>query len=148
MATFSQVCFYFDLVILFLLLPHSAAVSIATAPGFGVRRFNMLEQKVGNYVPILKDVLRDLSLHPTQVTRPPAPHGPAVTSTDMKNDIDAKPQHELLLSCGNDKTARITNISSCTEVASAPTRGAYFEIFSLIYHHQNWEFWITRVKIK
>ena len=60
-------------------------------PGFGVRRFNMLDQKVGNYVPVLKDVLRDLSLHPTQ--------------------------HELLLSCGQDKTARITNISSCTEVA-------------------------------
>lgn len=60
-------------------------------PGFGVRRFNMLEQRLGNYVPVMKDVLRDMALHPTQ--------------------------NELLLSCGQDKTARITNISSCTEVA-------------------------------
>jgi hypothetical protein len=51
----------------------------------------MLEQKMGNYVPVLRDVLRDLALHPTQ--------------------------HELLLSCGQDRTARVTNISTCTAVA-------------------------------
>jgi len=60
-------------------------------PGFGVRRFNLLDQRVGNYVPVMKDVLRDLAVHPDQP--------------------------ELLLSCGQDKTARITNVSTCTEVA-------------------------------
>ena len=60
-------------------------------PGFGVRRFNMLDQRLGNYVPIQKDVVRDLVVHPEN--------------------------QELLLSCGQDKTARITNLSSCMEVA-------------------------------
>ena len=60
-------------------------------PGFGVRRFNMLDQRLGNYVPVMKDVIRDLVVHPEN--------------------------QELLLSCGQDKTARITNLSSCMEVA-------------------------------
>jgi len=60
-------------------------------PGFGVRRFNMLDQRLGNYVPVMKDVMRDLVVHPEN--------------------------QELLLSCGQDKTARITNLSSCMEVA-------------------------------
>jgi len=60
-------------------------------PGFGVRRFNMLDQRLGNYVPVMKDVVRDLVVHPEN--------------------------QELLLSCGQDKTARITNLSSCMEVA-------------------------------
>ena len=59
-------------------------------PGFGVRRFNMLDQRLGNYVPVMKDVVRDLVVHPEN--------------------------QELLLSCGQDKTARITNLSSCMEV--------------------------------
>ena len=50
----------------------------------------MLDQRLGNYVPVMKDVVRDLVVHPEN--------------------------QELLLSCGQDKTARITNLSSCMEV--------------------------------
>jgi len=60
-------------------------------PGFGVRRFNMLDQKLGSFVGLGKEVVRDLAFHPTTP--------------------------ELLLSCGQGKVARITNISSCSEVA-------------------------------
>eukprot|EP00092_Neocalanus_flemingeri_P015682 GFUD01016976.1.p1 GENE.GFUD01016976.1~~GFUD01016976.1.p1 ORF type:complete len:694 (+),score=255.48 GFUD01016976.1:36-2117(+) len=59
-------------------------------PGFGVRRFNMLDQKVGSFVGLGREVVRDLAFHPTTP--------------------------ELLLSCGQGKVARITNISSCSEV--------------------------------
>jgi len=59
-------------------------------PGFGVRRFNMLDQKLGSFVGLGREVVRDLAFHPTTP--------------------------ELLLSCGQDKVARITNITSCTEV--------------------------------
>ena len=51
----------------------------------------MLDQRLGNYLPVMKDVVRDLVVHPEN--------------------------QELLLSCGQDKTARITNLSSCMEVA-------------------------------
>jgi len=51
----------------------------------------MLDQRLGNYVPVMRDVVRDLVVHPEN--------------------------QELLLSCGQDKTARITNLSSCMEVA-------------------------------
>jgi len=59
-------------------------------PGFGVRRFNMLDQKLGSFVGLGREVVRDLAFHPTTP--------------------------ELLLSCGQDKVARITNITSCSEV--------------------------------
>jgi len=59
-------------------------------PGFGVRRFNMLDQKLGSFVGLGREVVRDLAFHTT------------------------KP--ELMLSCGQDKMARITNITSCSEV--------------------------------
>jgi len=59
-------------------------------PGFGVRRFNMLDQKLGSFVALGKDVIRDLAFHPNTP--------------------------ELLLSCGQDKVTKITNISSCSEV--------------------------------
>jgi len=59
-------------------------------PGFGVRRFNMLDQKLGSFVGLGKEIVRDLAFHPTTP--------------------------ELLLSCGQDKMARITNITSCSEV--------------------------------
>jgi len=59
-------------------------------PGFGVRRFNMLDQKLGSFVGLGREVVRDLAFHPTTP--------------------------ELMLSCGQGKVARITNISSCSEV--------------------------------
>ena len=59
-------------------------------PGFGARRFNMLDQKLGNFVGLGREVVRDLAFHP-------------VTP-------------ELLLSCGQDKVIRVTNMVSCSEV--------------------------------
>ena len=59
-------------------------------PGFGARRFNMLDQKLGNFVGLGREVVRDLAFHP-------------VTP-------------ELLLSCGQDKVVRVTNMVSCSEV--------------------------------
>ena len=59
-------------------------------PGFGARRFNMLDQKLGNFVGLGKEVIRDFSFHP-------------VTP-------------ELLLSCGQEKVVRVTNMVSCSEV--------------------------------
>ena len=59
-------------------------------PGFGSRRFNMLDQKLGNFVGLGREVVRDLAFHP-------------VTP-------------ELLLSCGQDKVVKVTNMVSCSEV--------------------------------
>ena len=59
-------------------------------PGFGARRFNMLDQKLGNFVSLGREVIRDLAFHP-------------VTS-------------ELMLSVGQDKVVRVTNMESCSEV--------------------------------
>jgi len=64
-------------------------------PGFGARRFNMLDQKLGNFVGLGKDVIRDVSFHP-------------VTP-------------ELLLSCGQEKVVRVTNMVSCNEVVRFTT---------------------------
>ena len=50
----------------------------------------MLDQKLGNFVGVNKEVVRDMTFHPSQ--------------------------DELLLSCGQDKTARVTNVSTCQEV--------------------------------
>eukprot|EP00088_Acartia_fossae_P063041 TRINITY_DN7661_c0_g1_i11.p1 TRINITY_DN7661_c0_g1~~TRINITY_DN7661_c0_g1_i11.p1 ORF type:complete len:783 (-),score=136.21 TRINITY_DN7661_c0_g1_i11:343-2664(-) len=58
----------------------------ALAPGYGVRQFNVLDMKVGNFVSLCKDQIRDLSF--SQVS----PH--------------------LLLSCGHDRSVRITNTSN------------------------------------
>jgi len=59
-------------------------------PGFGVRRFSLLDQRLGDFVHLSKEVIRDLAFHPSQ--------------------------QELLLSCGQGREARITNMSSCQEV--------------------------------
>ena len=64
-------------------------------PGFGARRFNMLDQKLGNFVSLGREVIRDLSFHP-------------VTS-------------ELLLSVGQEKVVRVTNMQSCSEVCRVST---------------------------
>jgi len=64
-------------------------------PGFGSRRFNMLDQKLGNFVGLGREVVRDLAFHP-------------VTP-------------ELLLSCGQDKVVRVTNMVSCSEVVKFTT---------------------------
>ena len=50
----------------------------------------MLDQKLGNFVSLGREVIRDMSFHP-------------VTS-------------ELLLSVGQDKVVRVTNMQSCSEV--------------------------------
>ena len=64
-------------------------------PGFGARRFNMLDQKLGNFVSLGREVIRDLVFHP-------------VTS-------------ELLLSVGQEKVVRVTNMQSCSEVVRFTT---------------------------
>lgn len=80
----------------------------ALAPGFGVRRYSMLDQKLGNFVGVHRDVIRELVFHPTQ--------------------------HELLLSCGQDKTARITNMSTCQEVTRFTTDS---EVWAAEWSHSN-----------
>jgi len=62
----------------------------ALAPGFGVRQFNVMDLKVGSFISLAKDQIRDMSFSQT------SPH--------------------LLLSCGQDRTARITNMSSSQKV--------------------------------
>ena len=59
-------------------------------PGFGARRLNLLDQKLGSFVGLGKEVVRDLAFHP-------------VTP-------------ELLLSCGQERVVRVTNMVSCSEV--------------------------------
>ena len=59
-------------------------------PGYGARRFNMLDQKLGSFVSLGKEIIRDMKFHP-------------VTP-------------ELLLSCGQEKVVRVTNMVSCSEV--------------------------------
>ena len=58
--------------------------------GFGARRFNMLDQKLGSFVGLSREVIRDMAFHP--VTQ------------------------ELLLTCGQEKLVKITNMVSCSEV--------------------------------
>jgi len=80
----------------------------ALAPGFGVRRYSMLDQKLGNFVGVHREIIRELVFHPTQ--------------------------HELLLSCGQDKTARITNMSTCQEVTRFTTDS---EVWAAEWSHTN-----------
>jgi len=80
----------------------------ALAPGFGVRRYSMLDQKLGNFVGVHREIIRELVFHPTQ--------------------------HELLLSCGQDKTARITNMSTCQEVTRFTTDS---EVWAAEWSHSN-----------
>eukprot|EP00095_Tigriopus_kingsejongensis_P004974 maker-scaffold96_size378025-snap-gene-2.35 protein:Tk04974 transcript:maker-scaffold96_size378025-snap-gene-2.35-mRNA-1 annotation:"hypothetical protein DAPPUDRAFT_300353" len=62
----------------------------ALAPGFGVRRINMLERKPGAFLALHKDSIRDLAFHPTR--------------------------HDQLLSVSQDKSIRLTNINSGQEI--------------------------------
>lgn len=60
------------------------------APGYGVRRVNMLELRVEKYVSLHREPIRNLAFNPLM--------------------------QDQLLSVSQDKTARITNISSCAEI--------------------------------
>ena len=62
----------------------------ALAPGYGVRRLNMLDLRVEKFVCLHKEPIRDLAFNPVC--------------------------HDQLLSVSQDKSARLTNISSCAEI--------------------------------
>ena len=62
----------------------------ALAPGFGVRRLNMLDLRVEKYISLHREPIRDLAFNPVM--------------------------QDQLLSVSQDKTARLTNISSCAEI--------------------------------
>ena len=77
----------------------------ALAPGFGVRRVHMLDQKLETFVVLHKDGIRDLAFSPVN--------------------------QDQLLSVSLDKTMRITNISSCVEVVRFSHE---FELWSCTWH--------------
>ena len=62
----------------------------ALAPGFGVRRVNMLDIKVESFVALHKEPMKDMAFNLVQ--------------------------QDQLLSVSHDKTIRLTNISSCAEI--------------------------------
>jgi E3 ubiquitin-protein ligase RFWD3 len=62
----------------------------ALAPGFGVRRVHMLDKKLESFVSLHKEPIRDLAFNPVK--------------------------QDQLLSVSQDKTIRLTNISSCAEI--------------------------------
>lgn len=62
----------------------------ALAPGYGVRRVNMLDAKPEKFVALHREPIRDLRFSPLN--------------------------QDLLLSVSQDKSAKLTNISSCTEI--------------------------------
>ncbi|TRY73195.1 hypothetical protein TCAL_00947 [Tigriopus californicus] len=62
----------------------------ALAPGFGIRRINMLDRKVGTFMALHKDSIRDMAFHPTR--------------------------HDQLLSVSQDKSVRLTNVNSGQEI--------------------------------
>lgn len=62
----------------------------ALAPGFGIRRINMLDRKVGTFLALHKDSIRDMAFHPTR--------------------------HDQLLSVSQDKSVRLTNVNSGQEI--------------------------------
>jgi len=62
----------------------------ALAPGYGVRRVNMLDLRVEKYISLHREPIRDLAFNPLM--------------------------QDQILSVSQDKTARITNISSCAEI--------------------------------
>ena len=62
----------------------------ALAPGFGVRRVQMLDKKLERFVSLHKEAIRDISFNPIN--------------------------KDLLLSVSQDKSIRLTNISSCAEI--------------------------------
>ncbi len=62
----------------------------ALAPGFGVRRVQMLDMKLDSFVGIHKEPIRDLAFNPVR--------------------------QDQLLSVAQDKTVKLTNISSCAEI--------------------------------
>jgi len=90
------------------LLVMSQPSFTALAPGFGVRRYSMLDQKLGNFMGVHREVIRDLVFHPIQ--------------------------HELLLSCGQDKTAVITNMSTNQVVTRFTTDS---EVWAAEWSHTN-----------
>lgn len=62
----------------------------ALAPGFGIRRINMLDQKVGSFVALHREPIRDLAFNPVR--------------------------RDQLLSGGQDRCVKLTNVSSCAEI--------------------------------
>jgi len=64
-------------------------------PGFGIRKFNLLDHKLGGFISVGREVVRDLAFHP-------------VTP-------------ELVVSCGQAKEVRVTNVGSGSEVVRIPT---------------------------
>ena len=62
----------------------------ALAPGFGVRRVNMLDIKIDQFVALHKEQIRDIAFNETN--------------------------QDQLLSVSQDKTIRLTNISSKSEI--------------------------------
>ena len=77
----------------------------ALFPGFGVRRVSMLDKKIDRFLPLHKDVIRDTAFNP------------------MNND--------QLLSVSQDKTIRITNISSGAAIQKYNCEN---EIWSCCWH--------------
>ena len=62
----------------------------ALAPGYGIRRVHMLDKKLESFVNLHKDPIRDMSFNPIN--------------------------QDQLLSVSQDKTIRLTNVSSCAEI--------------------------------
>lgn len=80
----------------------------ALAPGFGVRRVNMLDQKLESFVALHKEPLRDLCFNPVK--------------------------QDQLLSVSQDKTARLTNMGSCAEIQRYQCSN---ELWSCCWHAQD-----------
>jgi len=80
----------------------------ALAPGFGVRRVQMLDKKLERFVSLHKEVIRDVSFNPIN--------------------------KDLLLSVSQDKTIRLTNVSSCAEIQRYHCET---EIWSCCWHSQD-----------
>jgi len=81
---------------------------LVVSQGSGVRRYSMLNRTLGNIVGVHGDIIRELVFHPIQ--------------------------HELLLSCGQDKLAKITNMSTCQEVTRFETDS---EVWAAEWSHAN-----------
>ena len=62
----------------------------ALAPGYGIRRVHMLDKKLESFVNLHKDPIRDLAFNPVN--------------------------QDQLLSVSQDKSIRLTNVSSCAEI--------------------------------
>lgn len=59
----------------------------ALAPGFGVRKINLVENRVGTFMSLHKEPIRDLACHPIR--------------------------HDQLLSASQDKSVKLSNVATC-----------------------------------